>query len=365
MKAMIYLLLGLTALSCAPSQFATWQVEEFDATPITGSETKMISLRNDSASSLQAVLGVGFDGKGNGKQHFTIDKVMVSDRIVETKDIIVPPGSSLNIQITYKPRNLETTQASFGGLVTGEEDRFIPYDPKNPPQPEEIPEAIHRVVLLAVYESPKQGIAQIELRGRAVEGPNGEISLPELGGGVCETGDGVACFEGNFSIDVPDLFAGGAKIQPLPGPIRFQINGSQASLKMEDMPPIILFLEGNGPGEPLEGQPVSAVSIIVRGVPGKEGKGSFDGTQLELKDLVFRIQIVVGKIKVEEILTSTPLVDFTLEGLSLTTEEPLLDGHATFLIDTTLSETPSGNPLFDDFLGETQILVRFIGGLNL
>lgn len=364
-RTVTLLILSLSCGACAPSQFATWQQENFETTPITQSQTKVISFRNPISESVQTLLGVGFDGKGDGRQHFRIDKVMVGNRVVGQKEIVVPPGSSLNIQVTYEPRNLETTQASFGGWVTGVEERFVPYDPDHPPQPKEEELAIHRVVLLAVYDYPQGGIAQVELVGKSVPGPDGEISLPEIGAGECEAGGGRACFTGNFSIDVPKLFATGPQEQSLVGPIRFQIAGASATLHMEDVPPIILILRGNGPGEPLEGQPVNAVSIAIRGFGSLSAAGTFDGSQLELQGLAFRVQVFVGELGVEDILTISPIVDFTIEDLMMTTEVPYTDGRITLLIDTTLSEKPAGNPLFDDFLGGAQILVRFLGELAL
>lgn len=352
------LFLGLSslfALSCSPSNFTSWQMEKFEETPVTQSTAKMISLRNDGSSGVQTLLGIGFDGTGDGKQHFHIDKVMVGTRVVGLKNIVVPPSSSVNVQITYEPRDLKTTKADFGGWVTGGEDS----------KSEASPQVFHRAVLLAVYESPKGGIAQIELVGKALPGPNGEISLPEAGVGPCEVQEGVACFTGKFSIDIPKLFTTGPREEALAGPIRFYIAGSMASLRMEDIPPIILVLEGNGPGEPLEGQPVSAVSIVIRGVPGVEAQGSFDGSRMELQGFSFRVQVVVGVLNPEQVANISPIVDFTLEKLAMTTEEPYTNGPITLRVDTTLSSKPSGNPIFDEFLGEAQVIVRFKGNLGL
>lgn len=351
--------------ACQTSNFATWRVETFDATPITRSETRILSLRNDSTEEVQKLLGVGFDGSGDGREHFRIDKASVGSRTVALKEIVVPPGSSLNIQVTYEPRDLETTKADFGGWVTGEEERFVPYKPGEEPKPKEMLEAIHRVVLLAVYESPRGGISQIELVGEAVPGPNGEIAVSPEGGGDCETGGGIACLTGLFSMDIPDLFTTGPIENELSGPIAFSIDGGSASLRMENMPPILIVLKGNGPGEPLEGQPVSSASIIIRGVQGVTGEGTFDGSQLELTGLGFRIQVVIGEVATEDLANINPIVDFTLEDLTLTTEEPFTDGRMTLKIDTTLPEKPSGNPIFDEFLGNKQIVVRFSGTLIL
>ena len=350
--------------ACSPSQFTAWQIETFAKTPITGSVSKTISLRNENPKEVQKV-SIGFDSTGDGRQHFRIDRVSVGTRIVGLKDILVPPGTSLNIQVTYQPRNMKTTKADFRGWVTGEEPRFLPYKPGEEPKPPEMLEAWHRVVLLAVYDAPQGGITRIELVGRAELGPNGEIALPEGGVGECKAGEGIACFTGNFAIDIPKLFTTGPKEEALSGPIRFGLTDSKASLKMDDFVPIVFSLKGNGPGEPLEGQPVSEVSIIVKGVPGVEGEGTFDGSQLELQNLSFRIQVVIGYVDPKEIASAAPIVDFSVDKLVLTTEEPLTDGNITLKIDTTLAENPSGNPIFDQILGGSQIIVRFKGILAL
>lgn len=365
MRQLFYILFCLLAFGCSPSNFSAWRMENFEATPITQSETRTISLRNESSDTVQKLLGVGFDGSGDGREHFQIEKVSVGNKAVGLKEIVVPPGSSLNIQVTYQPHNLETTQADFAGWVTGEKEKFIPYKPGEEPKPPEKQEAIHRAVLLAVYESPQGGISQIELVGKAVPGPNGEVSLPEAGTGPCTAGAGIACFAGSFSMDIPELFSTGPVENLLAGPIPFSIDGGSASLNMEKLPPILIVLKGNGPGEPLEGQPVSAASLIIRGVAGVTAQGTFDASQLELSGLSFRVQVVVGEITNEDLANINPIVDFTIDNLNLTTEEPFTDGKITLKIDTTLSEKPSGNPIFDEFLGSKQIIVRFKGSLAL
>lgn len=361
----IAVLCGGFLAACQPANFTQWRVETFEATPITTSQSKTISLQNEHGQSVQKLSGVGFDGTGDGHEHFRIDKVMVGQRLVGQKNVIVPPGSTLSVQLTYEPRNLETTRADFGGWLTGEPEKFIPYNPADPPPPPNNDKAIHRVVLLAAYEEPKAGLTMVELVGEAVPGPNGEIALPEAGISACEAEAGVACFEGNFGMDIPELFTAGPIEESLAGPIRFTIQGGAASLRMEDMPPMLIVLKGNGPGEPLEGQPVSAASIVIKGVQGVMADGSFDGSRLELQGLSFRIQVVVGEITPEDIAGLNPIVDFTLEDLVLTTEQPFVDGQITLKIDTTLSQNPSGNPIFDEFLGGKQIIVRFQGQLSL
>lgn len=358
-------LLAAAACNTAPSQFSSWQFQEFDVVPITGSQTKTISLRNENTVEDQKLLGVGFDGSAKGGGNFHIDKVSVGDRIIGLKNIIVPPGSSLNIQVTYRPRSLETTRADFGGWSTGRPERFVPHKPGEEPPLPDTSKAVHRAVLLAVYDIPKPGLTQIELVGEAVVGPQGEISLPEAGTGPCEAGGGVACFTGDFSIDIPKFFTEGGRAFPLSGPIRFGIADGRAVLRMDDLPPILFPLKGNGPGEPLEGQPVSAVTIIIKGISGSEAAGIFDGSRIELQNVGVRVQVVVGEIDPKDIATLSPLVDFNLEKLLLTTEEPFTDGNLTMKIDTTLSQNPSGNPIFDQFLGGAKIIVRFRGQLSL
>lgn len=365
MRHYFIVLLGICflGLACQTANFSDWRVETFDETPITQSQTKTLAFRNDSGGAVQKLVGIGFDGSGDGRQNFRIDKISVGDKQVAQNDIIVPPGSSLNLQIVYEPKNLETTKANFGGWVTGEETRFVPYKPGENPKMPERPKAIHRAVLLAVYETPQSGMTQIELVGKAVAGPNGETSLPEEGGGACVPGGGTLCFAGNFSMDIPKLFTQGPMEDKLASPIRFTLQGSSASLNMGDVPPLLIVLKGNGPGEPLEGQPVSAASIIIKGVSGQIAQGTFDGGRIELTDLSFRIQVVVGEITQEEIAGINPIVDFTLDKLTLTTEEPLTDGNITLKVDTTLVQKPSGNPIFDEFLGGAKVILRLKGKL--
>ncbi|MDO8528133.1 MAG: hypothetical protein Q7T03_10680 [Deltaproteobacteria bacterium] len=364
LRAYSILLLLFAATACEPKNFTAWQTEDFDNVPITQSVTRTISLRNPSAKDVQTLLGIGFDGASDGKENFRIDSVTVGTRLVGQKDIVVPPGSSVNIQVTYEPRNLNITHADYGGWITGETPRFKPYKPGEAPPAPDLSIAVQRVVLLAVYDVPHTGITQIELIGHAIPGPNGELSLPEGGVGECEAGGGIGCFTGNFSIDIPKLFTTGPQETPLVGPIRFSV-GDIASLRMGDMPPMVLPLKGNGPGEPLEGQPVSAVSIIIRGAPDVTATGTFNGSLMELQDLSFRVQVVVGEVDAKDVAGVTPLVDFTIDKLKMTTEEPLTDGNITMKIGTTLAQNPSANPIFDKFLGGVEIIVRFKGKLSL
>ncbi len=358
--------LGLVLASCAGTQFTAYQVENFGEVSITQSESKIISLQNPDATDVQNLVGVGFSGGTNAGGEFRIEKVMVGDRVVQPSDIKVPPGSSINIQVTYQPRDLTTTEASYGGLISGAPVRPVPQLPGETQQAAAVSKALHRAVILAVYDEPKQGIVELEVRGTAVPGPNGEVALPEAGKGGCTSGEGRACFVGKFLIDIPKFFTTGFRELESKNPIPFHIIGAQSQMYMDEFPPVLLVLEGNGPGEPLEGQPVPAVSIVISGVPAVVAGGTFDGSRIEMKDVAFRIRVVAGKIKQDDISSGMPaLVDFKIEGLNLTTKDPLTDGHIVMEIRTTLSDKPSGNPIFDKFLGGADIIVNLDGDLSL
>ena len=360
-----YCILGLFGLvGCSSNQFSSFHVEVFGEIPITQSVTKTISLRNTESRAVQQLLDVGFAASGNEGGHFRIEKVMVGGRVVQPHDIKVPPGSSLNVEVTYQPRDLETTRASYGNVQTGQTVRAQPLNPGEKAPTLDKTHAIHRGLIMAIYDGPTSGIVEVELRGDAVAGPNGEMALPEAGKIDCIPDGTLACFSGKFLIDIPKLLSGGPMELEMGGPIPFHLSGSQVQLHMDEFPPVLLLLKGNGPGEPLEGQPVPAVSIVISGVPAVTATGDFDGSRIELSDVGFRVRVVVGKIGRDQMGASMPsIVDFKLEMLKMTTKQPLTDGHIVMELRTKLSSKPSGNPIFDEFLGGADIIVTLDGEL--
>ena len=354
------------AVSCSGKQFTTYDSEIFDEIPLTQSETKTIALKNHFGDSVQKILGIGFSAGSNKEGNFRISRVLVSSRPVGLKDITVPPESSLNIEITYEPRNLQTTAANYNGWATGAPARFVPYRPGASPPISDNNQAIHRAVLLVVYAEPQEGVQEIELMGKAVAGPGGETALPEEGGGPCKAEASTACFVGKFSFNIPKMFATGPMELDLSGPVRFSISGDQVQLRMDDFPFVLVPIKGNGPGQPLEGQPVDSVSIVISGERGILATGTFDGTHIDLNDVAFRIRVVVGEIKKEDVTAGlNPIVDFNLEKLHMSTSDPFISGKITLSIDTKLPATPSGNPIFDKFLGNAEINVKMPGELQL
>ncbi len=376
------------ALSCGGAeQFTVFEQQEFNVTPIGSSVIKVVSFQNTSLDDVQHLIGLKFDTGSNLEGNFVVDKVEVGGVAANPrdKDITVPTGSVLQLTITYTPLNLNTTIATYGGWTTGVEEIYNPKAPapskvegpadinkallgikgdEGPEQSEDA--AIHRAMLVLAYDYPKQGIVQVELIGRAVPGPDGEISAAGAGTGECPTDAGTACYKGGFAIEMPALMSDGAEPLDLTGAVVFGIAGSNVTLDMNTFPAALLVLKGNGPGEPLEGKPISAVSIVISGAPDVVCTGAFDGSRLTINGIGFRIRVVLGEIKKEDITPGLQAaVDFNIVDLKLTTTKPYTNGSIGFMVDTTLSPEPSGNPLFDQFLGSTQIIVTMDGTFNV
>lgn len=359
--------------------FSGYRKEQFAVTKVTEGRTKVIQLINESASSVQHVMGMAFYANSNKAGHFQVSEVSVGSEKVGLTDIFVPPMSALNITIRYAPLDVETTEADFGGWVTTSEDRWNAVSEGGAVSAmsgmaggdEEggFAPAIHRTMLVVAYDKPDGGYMHVELVGAAVPGPNGEVTAVPMGGTggtECVVEAGRACFHGNFSIDLPGLMSGGAVEIPMTGAVPFAMEGSAASLNMDEFPAILIVLRGNGPGEPLEGKPVDTISIIISGTPGSRASGSFDGRDLSLSDVDFRVRVMLAEITEEDITPSlAAAVDFNIVGLEIVTEEPFDGSKIIFGTETTLSENPSGNGLFDSFLGGARVVVKFSGMLEL
>lgn len=371
MKCMhIYILAAMIAAgaACTGSQFSGWQQEVFDETGVTESISREIIIGNAETMEEQHLRGINFDKGSNAAGHFRIESVKVGSAAAGVSDVIIPPGSALVVKVSYSPQNLETTAADYGGWVTGREERWIPRTA------EELEEeaareraraaepAIHRALLQAVYDKPRAGILFVELVGTAVPGPGGET---EAGGpgGTCMPGDGIACYTGGFAMDIPKLAAGGPQDLELTGPIRFGIAGGAAELRMDDFPPVLMYLRSS---EIAELPPGITASLIISGVPGEVAEGTFDGSRLNLKGVDFRVRVVLGEIQPEDVTPGlVAIVDFTIDDLELTTTEPLSGGAITLHIETSLGDAPSGNALFDQFLSGAKVIVIMQGNLAL
>lgn len=348
-------------IGCAgsDSQFTGWQTEDFGETPVTQSTSRTFTLANPSSDKEQHVRAIAFDRGGNTGGHFRIEKLMVGEQQVDAKDIVLPPSSVLHVTVAYAPQNLETTEAVYGGWATGYRE---PWTPR--PREEitnEKPRAYHRALLQAVYDYPNPGIYYVQLVGEPIPGPNGE----EVAGGgaaACTPGGGTACFDGGFSLDIPSLAPGGPKPLEITGPIRFALSGGQVTLRMDDFPYVIYYLRSSEIKQLPSG--VTA-TLIISGAQGKEATGSFDGTRLTVKDVVFRIRVALGELSVDDVKQGiSAMVDFEVPGLEITTIKPLTQGKITLHLETSIQENPSGNELFDQFLSGAKVIAFMEGNFT-
>ena len=356
--------------------FSSYRKETFSITKVTESKSKTVQLLNESDRDVQHVMSMAFYADSNKKGHFQVTEVRVGAEKVGLTNIFIPPMGVLNITITYAPLDVETTEADFGGWITTSEDRWERTSSNdaistmsNMMEEEDVDAAIHRAMLMVAYDEPGKGYVHVELVGGSEPGPNGELTTVPMGGrgGIeCVAEGNRSCFLGAFSIDLPGLMSGGAIEIPIPGAIPFTMEGSSAELNLDEFPAILIVLKGNGPGEPLEGKPVDALSIIISGTPESIATGSFDGGNLSLSDVDFRVRVLLGEITDEDITPSlATAVDFNITELEIVTEEPFDGSRIVFGTEATLSSAPSGNGLFDSFLGGARIVVKFTGMLEL
>ncbi len=410
-------LVSLALLGCERSlPFANYQQEFFDVTPITGSQLQIIKLVNPEKETAQHISGLGFDAGGNPGEHFSIEAVKVGDKDVARRDISVPPGASLEIHVRYTPQDLDTTQANFGGMATGQPERVTPQAPredaseqadesaaeatgtstpasrgavmaagillggKSAPAPQKTPatrdfqtlagDALHRALLVLIYDYPQEGILQVEFVGTAIPGPQGElVAAPSAdGGGVatgeCTAGGTTACFAGDFSINLPGLMKEAVHTE-LTGAWPITIDGGTASADMGQFPLALFVVQGNGPGEPLEGQPISALSIAISGDPHSQATGTFDGSSLTLTDAGFRIRIYFSAMSVDGLASNAAPAEFIVDGLTIETRMPLADGTIGLGVESILEQNPSGNLAVDPLLSGATFVVDMQGTLTL
>ncbi len=358
----IFTAVSLLASCSSETQFLEWRTEHFDQTQITKSVTKSFVFANSSSDGEQHIRAIAFDKGSNAVGHFKINSVKVGAMDVEPTDIVVPPGSSLSVEITYSPRNLETTKASWGGWTTGNEERWIPKrieDLEEESQNES--SVIHRSLVIAVYDYPKEGYYYLQLVGEAEEGPNGEV---ELGGGAtsCEPGGGTACYNGGFAIDIPQLAPGGPKPMEVTGPVTFNVSGGSAKLRMDDFPNAIYYLRSEEVTQLPSG---TTVTLVVSGTEGVEAEGTFDGSRITLSGVSFRIRAALGELSSEQVKQGmAALIDFDVPDLTIETISPLSQGSITMRMETSLPQNPSGNDLFDQFLSGANVVAIMEGELD-
>jgi hypothetical protein len=328
---------------------------------VTQSSTKIFLLGNDSSDQEQHIRAIAFDRGSNSAGHFRIDSIEVGDRTVSPTDIVVPPGSALRVTVTYSPMNLDITQASYGGWVTGQQERWIPKKSEDV-ETETDEKTVQRALIEAVYDHPSEGIYYVQLVGDALPGPNGET---EAGGAfaACTPGGGVACYTGGFAVDIPDLAPGGPKDLTLTGPMRFSISGSAVTLRMDDFPYAIMILRS----EEIPQLPSGVTAtLVISGAQGSEAQGTFDGARLTIDKVSFRIRVALGELTVDQIKQGiSALVDFNIPDLTIETTKPLNQGAITLHLETTLQENPSGNQLFDQFLSGAKITGIMDGELTM
>ncbi len=366
MKRIGYIIIAATLLLSACSnddQFVAWQTETFDKTPVTESVTKTFVLGNSSDDKEQHVRGIAFDRGSNGAGHFTIAGVKVGDRDVAMDDIVVPPGSALSVTVNYSPLNLETSIADYGGWVTGEEESWTPMHPDEVEDfQRESDEAIHRSMMVAVYDYPRDGIFYVQLVGQAEEGPNGER---DAGGSsaTCTPGSGTACYTGGFALDIPQLAPGGPKPLEITGPMKIGISGGAATMNMEDFPFVIYYLRS----EEITQLPSGVTAtLVLSGALGYEATGTFDGSRLTLEGVAFRIRVTLGELSVDDVRGGmSAMVDFDLTDLEITTISSLDQGAITLHMETIIPNNPSGNDIFDQFLSGIDVIAFMEGELAL
>lgn len=379
--------------------FYDYQREFFEITPVTGATERMVKLVNPHDDAPQHIQAIGFDGGGNQGGHFTLRGARMGGKELPLHDLSIPAGGALELRVEYRPNDLTTTVADFGGIESGQPVRYTPKKPE-PRTDDGVPggavgaaaqllddtaatdddtaeesgaEAIHRALLVVTYDHPREGVMQLELVGSAIPGPNGELSAPVGGGSgggggagesTCAAGGQTACFAGDFAIELPGIMQGAVAVE-LASPWAITLDGASATVDMAQFPVALIVVEGNGPGEPLEGKPISALSIAISGDDESTATGSFDGSNLELTGVGFRIRIYLSKISLADVGTTTTTVDFRVTNLTIITAAPFQDGTITLEATTTLGPSPSGNQLVDPFLAGANVVVRMTGTLEL
>lgn len=356
----LFLTFLLFASCSSTSQFGGMQNVQFSETPLTQTKTMTVELANPSQTQEQRIELAGFEPSSNNGGNFRIDKIQVGNRTVAPSDIVIPPSSVLKITVSYTPLSLQTSEADYAGWSTGKPERWTPQpvdDARAKPEPEA--GAIHRALLQLVYDHPQPGIVYVQLIGYATPGPNGET---EVGGkrGECEPGNGMACYFGGFAIDIPELLPNGPQELVMTGMIPIDLSAG-AVVRMDEFPAVLMYLRSTEIPQLPSG--VTA-TMIITGAPGKVAQGSFDGTRLTLSDVAFRIQVVLGELQPSDVTPGmSAIVDFVIEHMEISTTEPLNQGNVTLHLETQLSEKPSGNDLFDQFLANVHVILFLKGQL--
>ena len=92
-KTLLTSIILLLIASCSSKQFTGWQDEQFDTTPVGQTVKKTFVVGDIDTSSERHIMGIDFDKSSNTAGHFRLEKVMVGNRKVDRRDIVIPPGS--------------------------------------------------------------------------------------------------------------------------------------------------------------------------------------------------------------------------------------------------------------------------------
>jgi len=233
-------------------------------------------VRNDNMQEPQRIQAVMFELGTNKDKFYKISKVVSNG--VEYKsmgdianEIIIPPGGTMEVTVTYKPRK-----------VTFTPDTHVTY-------------------LDIVLNGPKLGILQLKLNGTA------EKSLPNCGqsnGTEFEVIDMTTYMihEASFGSNNNKTKLGAEAVE---GNFSFELDEAAGTAKMteEGWPAITIPLP---PGQPL---PELKVELLA-----DEYEGTFDGVDLEIPGLVLDI---AGLAQISGVTLTSKSVDLTTAGGNL------------------------------------------------
>ncbi|MBU4484628.1 hypothetical protein KKA47_04315 [bacterium] len=336
----LFFVLTLLAGCSGLDQFTDYQRVEFDTIAVGESVSQTIEIVNNGNND-QHILGINFDPGSNDSGHFTMSSITVAGEPVEYSDLIVPAGESIYLTVKYAPQEFEETSASYGGWKTGTDTDVE----------DEEDSMIQRAIIILVYDEPRPGVLQVEVFGKALPG---EI--------VPEPNEGVAKFSGEYIIDVPDLLP-----QPMAltstGDFPISIEGEKATINMNDLPHLYIVKEEDWPDDPLPGM---IFSIVISGVEGVTATGTFDGSKMEIPGLSFRVRGVPGKVTPDQITPGLQaVVDIKVENISLITTSEYTDGQISMQLKGRLPEKPSEHEVFNNFLGNREVIIDMSGTLSM
>ncbi|MBI2335952.1 MAG: hypothetical protein HYU97_04235 [Deltaproteobacteria bacterium] len=273
MTMWVLLLLALVACESSTNQVGglIGQVNYQTFACLPQDQTLMV--RNDNMQEPQRIQAVMFELGTNKDKFYKISKVVSNG--VEYKsmgdianEIIIPPGGTMEVTVTYKPRK-----------VTFSPDTHVTY-------------------LDIVLNGPKLGILQLKLNGTA------EKSLPGCGqssGSEFEVIDMTTYMihEASFGSNNNKTKLGAEAVE---GNFSFELNEQKGTAKMteEGWPTVAIPLP---PGQALS---ELKVDLLVG-----EYEGTFDGVDLEIPGLILDIPAIAT---IDGVTLTSKSVDLTTEG---------------------------------------------------